>query len=80
MTLSEIKDGGYFQIISVNAKNEIRRRLIDMGFIKGTQGQVLREALFKDPIELRIKGYRISVRRAEAALIEVKEVTGRLRQ
>ena len=77
MTLSDIKDGGYFRIVSIHGKSEIRRRLIDMGFIKGAKGQVLREALFKDPIELRLKGYRISVRRAEAALIEVEEVNGR---
>lgn len=77
MTLSDIKDGGYFQIVSIKSKSEIRRRLVDMGFIRGARGQVLREALLKDPIELRIKGYRISVRRAEAALIEVEEVSGR---
>ncbi|MBD3287979.1 hypothetical protein GF337_04175 [candidate division KSB1 bacterium] len=77
MTLSDIKDRGYFRIVAVRATGEIRRRLIDMGFIKGAEGQVLREALLKDPIELRLKGYRISLRRAEAAMIQVEEVNER---
>jgi Fe2+ transport system protein FeoA len=45
-----------------------------MGFIRGTQGMVLREALMKDPIELFLKGYRVSVRRAEAQQIHVEEL------
>ena len=42
MTLSNIKDGGYFRIVAVHGAGEIRRRLIDMGFVKGAHGQVLR--------------------------------------
>ena len=74
MTLSDIKDGGFFKIKNLTARGEIRRRLIDMGLIRGTQGQVLREALLRDPIELQIKGYRLSLRRSEARQIEVEEV------
>lgn len=74
MTLSDIKDGGDFKILNLSATGEIRRRLIDMGFIKGTQGRVLREALLKDPIEILLKGYRISVRRSEAKQIVVEEL------
>ena len=50
MTLSDIKDGGYFKIIHLKSQGEIKKRLTDMGFIRGAQGQVLREALLKDPI------------------------------
>ena len=73
MTLSDIKNGGQFVIKNVLATGEIRRRLIDMGFIKGARGTVLREALLKDPIELQLKGFKISVRRAEAQQIVVEE-------
>jgi len=74
MTICDIKDGGHFIIKNLTAIGEIRRRLTDMGFIRGTQGMVLREALLKDPIELFLKGYRVSVRRAEAQQIHVEEL------
>ncbi len=74
MTLSEIKDGSNFRITRLKATGEIRRRLMDMGFIRGAQGKVLREALFKDPIELYLSGYRISLRRAEAKQISVEAI------
>jgi len=74
MTLNDIRNGGHFKIVHLNARGEIKRRLVDMGFIRGTQGQVLREALLKDPIELFIKGYRVSVRREEAGQILVEEL------
>jgi len=73
MTLCDIKDGGTFKIIRLRAGGEIRRRLIDMGFIKGAEGKVLREALLKDPIELQLKGFKVSVRRSEAKQILVEE-------
>ena len=74
MTLNDIKTRGKFQIQSLASNGEIRRRLLDMGFIRGAQGQVLREALLKDPIELQLKGYKVSVRRAEAKQILVQEL------
>jgi Fe2+ transport system protein FeoA len=73
MTLSDIENGGHFTIKRVLATGEIRRRLMDMGFIKGAEGKVLREALLRDPIELQLKGYKISVRRSEARQIMVEE-------
>ena len=74
MTLSDIKNGGQFKILKLKATGEIKKRLIDMGFIRGAQGQVLREALLKDPIELQLKGFKVSLRRAEARKIMVEEL------
>ena len=74
MTLSDIQNGGYFKILRLKATGEIKRRLIDMGFIRGAEGRVLREALLKDPIELQLKGYKVSLRRAEARQIMVEEL------
>jgi len=74
MTLCDIQYGKNFKIINLKAKGEIRRRLVDMGFIKGAEGKVLREALLKDPIELQFKGFKISVRRSEARQIFVEEI------
>jgi Fe2+ transport system protein FeoA len=53
---------------------EIRRRLMDMGFVRGATGKVLREALLRDPIELEMLGYRVSLRRAEAREIYVEDL------
>ena len=44
-----------------------------MGFVRGATGRVLREALFKDPIELEMLGYKVSLRRAEARGIVIEE-------
>ena len=72
--LSEIESGKSFRVVRINASGEIRRRLLDIGFIKNEPGRVIREALLKDPIEIEIKGSKVSLRRSEARLIEVEEL------
>lgn len=72
--LSELKPGETFKVQKVLAKGEIRRRLVDIGFIKEEPGKVLREALFRDPIEIEIKQSKVSLRRSEAELIKVKVI------
>ena len=72
MTLDQIKVGDDFTINAVRARGEIRRRLVDMGFVCGAFGRVLRKALLGDPIELRLGTYLISIRAAEARNIEVE--------
>jgi ferrous iron transport protein A len=56
---------------AVRAQGEIRKRLVDMGFVHGANGKVLRKALLGDPIELRLGAFLISVRASEAKTIEV---------
>ncbi len=72
MTLDQVQVGTNFTIIGVQAHGEIRKRLVDMGFIRGAHGKVLRKALLGDPIELRLGSYLVSVRTAEAENIEVQ--------
>lgn len=69
--LAQLPSGSEFLIKRVNACGEVRRRLVDIGFIKGERGKIIREALLRDPIEVEIKGTRISLRRCEARLIKV---------
>jgi len=73
-TLAEIPDGRRFAILKVRGHGEIRQRLIDLGFVKNEIGIILRQALLKDPIEIEIKGTRVSLRRSEARLIDVEVV------
>ncbi len=74
IALSELVPGQKFFVVKVLAKGEIRRRLVDIGFIKEETGKVLREALFRDPIEIEIKNTKVSLRRSEASLINVKVI------
>jgi Fe2+ transport system protein FeoA len=74
LTIADLDDGGRFRIVAVEAVGEIRRRLMDMGFVRGSTGMVLREALLRDPIELEMMGYKISLRRAEAREIIIEEL------
>jgi len=72
--LSDPKSGKKVKGTKIYAKGEIRRRLLDIGFIKNEKGKIIREALLKDPIEIEIKGMKVSLRRSEARLICVDEV------
>lgn len=71
MRLSELQTGEKGVIIKVMGYGGFRRRIIEMGFIKGKTVEVLLNAPLKDPIKYKIMGYEISLRRQEAAMIEV---------
>lgn len=72
MCLSEVKKGQKCRIKSINAREKLLNKLLDMGFIQGAVVDVVREAPLYDPMELRIHNYLISLRKSEAALIEVE--------
>ncbi len=72
MQLAEMKVGDKGEILSVKAKGEIRRRILDMGLVLGVKFKVVRVAPLGDPIEIRLKGFHLSLRKEEAAFIEVK--------
>ena len=71
MKLSDLKTGEKGVIIKVLGHGGFRRRIIEMGFIKGKTVEVLLNAPLKDPIKYQIMGYEISLRRQEASMIEV---------
>lgn len=71
MRLSELQTGEKGVIIKVMGHGGFRRRIIEMGFIKGKTVEILLNAPLKDPIKYKIMGYEISLRRQEAAMIEV---------
>lgn len=71
MRLSELQTGEKGVIIKVMGHGGFRRRIIEMGFIKGKTVEVLLNAPLKDPIKYKIMGYEISLRRQEAAMIEM---------
>ncbi|MBR5132518.1 MAG: ferrous iron transport protein B, partial [Alistipes sp.] len=71
MRLSELKTGESAVVVKVLGYGGFRRRIIEMGFVRGQRVSVVLDAPLKDPIEYRIMGYDISLRRKEAQMIEV---------
>lgn len=73
MLLSELNIGDKAEVIGVVAESTVRRRILDMGLVKGTRFKVLRVAPLGDPIEIAFKGIYLTLRKNEAAGIEVRK-------
>ena len=71
MKLSELRTGERGVVVKVNGHGSFRKRIIEMGFVKGSKVKVILNAPLRDPIEYEIIGYKISLRRDEASKIEV---------
>ncbi len=71
MNLSELKTGEKASIVKVQGHGGFRKRIIEMGFVKGKIVEAILNAPLKDPIKYRVMGYEVSLRRSEAELIEV---------
>lgn len=71
MLLSDLKTGEKGVIVRVNGSGAFRKRILEMGFIKGKTIKVILNAPLKDPIKYKIMDYEVSLRRSEAGLIEV---------
>ena len=69
--LSDLREGQTARIIHVGGDGPVRRRLLEMGLIKGTDVYIEKYAPLKDPLELIVKGYHVSLRVEEAAQITV---------
>lgn len=71
MTLNDIEVGGACTVTKLCDEGEIRRRIMDMGITKGATVTVRKVAPLGDPIDVTVRGYHLSLRRADAANIEV---------
>ena len=72
--LSELKIGGKGTVTAVKGEGAIRRRLFDMGITPGAEVYLRKKAPLGDPIEIAIRGYELTLRKAEAAHVEIKSV------
>lgn len=70
-TLDTLPLGGAARVVRVQGSGSIAVRLLEMGFVPGTRVELVKVAPMGDPLELRIRGYHLSLRRAEAALVRV---------
>ena len=71
MTLNELKVGETAKVVRLNGEGAVKRRIMDMGLTKGTEVTVRKVAPLGDPIEITVRGYELSIRKDEAAKVEV---------
>ncbi len=71
-TLKDVKVGESTRVVRVNGQGALRRRIMDMGVTKGTKIYVRKMAPLGDPIEINVRGYELSLRKEDAASIEVE--------
>jgi Fe2+ transport system protein FeoA len=70
--LRELKPGQKGKVVKILGSGSIHRRILDMGIVKGTEIEVERVAPLGDPIEVKVKGYHLSLRKEEAANIFIE--------
>lgn len=71
LTLTGVPVGSEARVAAVNGDGRVTRRLMEMGVIPGVSVRVVKMAPFGDPIEVRVKGYSLAMRRSEASAIDV---------
>ncbi|MGB4406187.1 MAG: ferrous iron transport protein A [Sphaerochaeta sp.] len=72
MTLSELQPGEKAKVVSIGSTGAMRQRILDMGVTVGVQVQLIKIAPLGDPVEITVRGYQLSLRKSEAALIQVQ--------
>ena len=71
-TLKDVKVGQTVTVVKLHGQGALKRRIMDMGLTKGTEVLVRKVAPLGDPIELNVRGYELSIRKEDAANIEVE--------
>ena len=71
-TLREAKCGQTVRVVKIHGEGAVKRRIMDMGITKGTTLHVRKAAPLGDPIEITVRGYELSVRKADAEMVQVE--------
>ena len=74
MTLKDAKVGDTVKVIRVEGEGPIKRRIMDLGITKGVEIYVRKVAPLGDPFELTVRGYELSVRKADAKMVSVEKI------
>ena len=72
MTLKDIPVGQSATVVKVHGEGAVKRRIMDMGLTRGVEVYVRKVAPLGDPMELNVRGYELSVRKADAEMVEVE--------
>lgn len=70
-TLRDVRIGDTVKVVKLHGEGAVKRRIMDMGLTKGVDVSVRKVAPLGDPIEITVRGYELSLRKADAAMIEV---------
>ena len=70
-TLRDVPIGGTAKIVKIHGEGAVRRRIMDMGMTKGTEVTVRKVAPLGDPVEITVRGYELSIRKADAEVVEI---------
>ncbi len=71
-TLREVKVGDTVRVVRLHGEGAVKRRIMDMGITRGTEVFVRKLAPLGDPVEVNVRGYELSLRKADAEMIEVE--------
>ncbi len=72
MNLKEVKVGDTVKVVKLTGQGATKRRIMDMGITKGVEVYVRKVAPLADPVEVTVRGYELSLRKTDAAMIEVE--------
>ena len=72
MQLGELKLGESAVVVNVAGEGQLRKRFLDLGITKGTRVTMARIAPFGDPVEIQLRGYRLTLRKSEASIVEIE--------
>lgn len=73
-TLRQIRCGNTVRVIKLHGEGPVKRRIMDMGITKGVEVSVRKVAPLGDPLEVTVRGYELSIRKADAEMIEVESL------
>lgn len=71
-TLREVPIGSTVKVVKIHGEGAVRRRIMDMGLTKGVDVTVRKVAPLGDPIQLNVRSYELSIRKADAEMVEVE--------
>ena len=71
-TLREAKVGETLKVVKLHGEGAVKRRIMDMGLTKGVEVYIRKVAPLGDPVEINVRGYELSLRKADAAMVEVQ--------
>ena len=71
-TLKDIKEGKRARVVKVHGSGALKRRIMDLGITKGVEIYIRKVAPLGDPIEMNLRGYELSLRKADAEMVEVE--------
>ena len=74
-SLEQVKPGETVSVVRLHGEGPIKRRIMDMGLTKGSEIHIRKVAPLGDPVEITVRGYELTLRKADAACVDVEPVT-----